>query len=47
MEELISFFKNLDYQQAFLQNFLNEIYDLNENPFNVEKLKEKCNSTQI
>lgn len=43
MEELITFFKNLEYQRAFEIDYLKNAFDQIEKPLHIDRLKEECN----
>jgi hypothetical protein len=43
IEELIGFFKNQDYKLAFQKLFLQDAFDRNEKPLNIDSIKEECN----
>ncbi len=42
VEELIGFFKNQDYKLAFQKLFLQDAFDRNEKPLNIDSIKEEC-----
>jgi hypothetical protein len=42
VEELIGFFKNQDYKIAFQKLFLQDAFDRNEKPLNIDRIKEEC-----
>ena len=43
IEELIGFFKNQDYKLGFQKLFLQDAFDRNEKPLNIDCIKEECN----
>lgn len=42
IEELIGFFKNQDYKLAFQKLFMQDAFDRNEKPLNIDSIKEEC-----